>query len=423
MTDPFGEESDSLRGSLVNRVAVRVTRDAGRQIRGGHPWVFASSVTSVRPEGSAGDLAVIFDERRRFMAIGLYDPASPIRVRVLHQGRPTPIDDSFWQTRLRAALVRRSSLEAGAREADPATDAYRWVHGENDGLPGLVLDRYGPVVVVKVYSVAWTPHLGALVEAIDALVSPQAVVLRSSRNVGDLHGGYDGQVISGELHGGAVRFFENGLGFEADVRRGHKTGHFLDQRDNRMRVRQLSAGARVLDVYACTGGFSVNAAAGGARLVHRVDTSAPALAAARRNMELNSQVRAVRACGSEDTVGDAFEVMTALAASSRRFDMVIVDPPSFTSRRDHAERALGAYARLTGLALDVLVPGGVLVQASCSAHVGAEELFATVHTAAARSGTVLSEIERTAHGLDHPIGFAQGAYLKALFARAEPTAN
>lgn len=396
-------------------MAVRVTKDAQRQIRGGHPWVFDASVTHVKPGGRAGDLAVVFDDRRNFMAIGLFDPDSPIRIRVLHHGRPAPIDRDFWLDRLRAALERRSSLED-----DPGTDAYRWVHGENDGLPGLVLDRYGTTVVLKVYSAAWLPHLSQLLEAIETVVSPDAVVLRLARNVPGSAAHFDGRVLLGELAPEPVQFLEGGLRFEADVRLGQKTGHFLDQRDNRARVRAASNGARVLDAYACTGGFSVNAAAGGARLVHRVDVSAGALATARRNMDLNRSLKLVSGCQERDTVGDAMEVMAELAASGQGFDIVIVDPPAFASRREHVTRALRSYGRLTQAAVALVEPGGLLVQASCSARVSADDFFATVQAAATRSGVVLTELARTGHGLDHPIGFPQGAYLKALFAGVQP---
>lgn len=415
MSDTANAESRDA-ASDVGRVAVRVTKDAARQIRGGHPWVFDGSVTSVRPAGRAGDLAVVFDDRRDFMAIGLFDPGSPIRIRVLHQGRPKPIDGAFWRERLQAALARRGSLDA-----DPGTNAYRWVHGENDGLPGLIVDRYGAVVVVKLYSSAWLPHLPQVLRAIDAVVSPKAVVLRLARNVQSGSAYDDGQVLQGELPQGGVRFLEGGLRFEADVLSGHKTGHFLDQRDNRERVRNVSRGARVLDVYACTGGFSVNAAAGGARLVHRVDVSAPALSTARRNMALNRSLQAVRECREADTVGDAMQVMAELADSRRRFDIVVVDPPTFAARREHVPRALRAYGRLTELAAHLIEPGGLLVQSSCSAHVGADEFADAVHGGADRSGVRLSEVTRTRHGVDHPIGFPQGAYLKTVFAKVQPT--
>lgn len=419
MTDPA--EKTGGGASAVGRVAVRVSKDAQRQIRGGHPWVYDASVVSVRPTGGegcpavAGDLAVVFDEHRDFMAIGLFDPGSPIRIRVLHQGRPRPIDGAFWRERLQLALERRGSLTA-----DPTTDAYRWVHGENDGLPGLVLDRYGAIVVMKLYSSAWLPHLQDLLEAVEAVASPEAVVLRLARNVQGASGHDDGEVLRGGLDRPVVTFREAGLRFEADVCRGHKTGHFLDQRDNRALVRGMSAGARVLDVYACTGGFSVNAAAGGAVLVHRVDVSAPALRAARRNMALNRTLSPVDMCSEEDTVGDAMQVMTGLVRSRRRFDLVVVDPPSFASRRVQVARALRAYSRLTELAAQVIEPGGLLVQSSCSAQVDADEFNDAVDAGARQAKVRLSEVTRTAHGVDHPIGFPQGAYLKAVFANVEP---
>lgn len=399
----------------VDRLAVRVTPDALRHVRAGHPWVFDDSVVSVRPEGGAGDLAVIFDDRRRFAAIGLYDPASPIRVKVLHRGRPTPVDGAFWAGRLADALALRNRLVE-----DPTTTAFRWVHGENDGLPGLVLDRYGDDTVVKLYSAAWFPHLDALVAAAQEVLPAERVVLRLARNVEGEAGRVDGAAIVGELPHGPIRFRERGLTFEADLVHGQKTGHFLDQRDNRARVRARADGARVLDVYACTGGFSVNAAAGGAQLVHSIDISAAAIATARRNMDHNRSLAAVRACHHHDTVGDAMSVMAEMADRGRRFDLVVVDPPSFASRQDQVPGALRAYGRLSQLALRLLEPGGTLVQASCSARVSEADFFAAIDAAADRSGVVLADAVRTAHPLDHPVGFAQGAYLKAVFARVEP---
>jgi 23S rRNA (cytosine1962-C5)-methyltransferase len=395
----------------VDRLAVRVTPDAARHVRRGHPWVFDDSVVSVRPDGRPGDLAVLFDERRRFMAIGLYDPASPIRVKLLHRGRPVRIDRAFWRDRLAAALAVRTSLVE-----DRATDAFRWVHGENDRLPGLVLDRYGDATVVKLYSAAWFPHLDDIVGAAAQVLPSERVVLRLARNVAGEGDRCDGAALVGALPEAPVRFVEGGLVFEADLVRGQKTGHFLDQRDNRRRVRNRSSGARVLDVYACTGGFSVNAAAGGARSVHSVDIAPAAIDTARRNMELNQASAAVRNCRHHHTVGDAMAVMARLADQGRTFDLVVVDPPSFASRQTQVTGALRAYGRLTELALRLLEPGGTLVQASCSARVRSEEFFDAVRSAAVRSGAQLADVERTGHAVDHPVGFPEGEYLKALFA-------
>lgn len=402
-------------GGSVARVAVRLTPDGLRQVRGGHPWVFDRSITSVRPEGRPGDLAVVFDDRRRFTAIGLLDPDSPIRVKVLHRGAPTPIDAAFWRDRLSAA---RSLREPLLRSGD--TTAYRWVHGENDGLPALVLDRYAEVVVVKLYSAAWWPHLDDVLAAAQQVDPARSIVLRLARRVPAAGDRTDGSLLAGEPVTGPVGFVEGGLEFAADVVHGQKTGHFLDQRDNRALVRRLAAGAEVLDVFACTGGFSVNAAAGGARSVHSVDLSPGAIESARANMARNRTLPAVRACRHLTTVGDAMEVMADLATAGRRYDVVVVDPPSFAVRQAQVEGALRAYGRLAELAVRLLLPGGTLVQASCSSRVGQVEFTAAVLDAAARAGVRLDDVRSTAHALDHPVGFPQGAYLKAVIATVRP---
>jgi 23S rRNA (cytosine1962-C5)-methyltransferase len=396
------------------RVAVRVTRDALRQLRGGSPWLYEGSITSVSHDAAPGDLAVVFDHDRRFAAIGLYDPTSPIRVKVLHTGAPLPIDHGFWRVRIAAALERRAALDA-----DPATDAYRLVHGENDGLPGLVADRYASTVVVKLYTPAWFPHLRDIVDVVRELQPCERVVVRLGRAVseGETFGLADGDVLDGPPLDGPVRFRERGLVMEADVAHGQKTGHFLDQRDNRALVRGMATGADVLDVFASTGGFSLSAAAGGARSVHLVDQSVPALETARRNFDHNQHLAEVRRCAFHTTAGDAFEVLTTLAERDERFDLTIVDPPSFASNQAAVPRALAAYARLTRLALAVTRPGGALVQASCSSRVTTDDFVATVLDAAASARRDVTEIRRTGHAVDHPIGFEFGEYLTAIYLR------
>jgi len=400
------------------RLAVRVTPDALRHIRAGHPWVFEESVRSVSHEAVAGDLAVIFDGNRKFVALALHDPDSPIRFRILHVGAPTPIDDDWWRATIAAALNRRSEFTG-----HPNTEhlAYRVVNGENDGLSGLVVDRYASVLVVKLYSAVWFPHLATVVRTLLEQTGCTGVVLRLSRNLarGETFGLSDGDVIAGRVPDGPVRFHEAGLVFDADVRAGQKTGHFLDQRANRIRVGTMAAGRDVLDVFASTGGFSVHAAAGGARSVHAVDLSAPTLAAAEHNMALNAHLDAVAACAFTTEVGDAFEVMVRLARAGRRFDLVVVDPPSFAQRASDVAGALRAYTRLTHLALRLVRPGGVLVQASCSSRVTGEQFYGAVLDAADTAGRSLVEIVRTGHDADHPIGFREGGYLKAGFWRVD----
>jgi len=400
---------------------VRTTPDALRNLRAGHPWLFEGSIRSVNHEGAPGDLAVVFDDDRRFAAIGLWDPASPIRVKILHHGRPVAVDAEFFRSRIAGALARRSRLVAPpvTDPPAPATTAYRVLHGENDGLPGLVLDRYGHVAVLKLYSTAWIPHLHVVVPIIRELVPSSSLVLRLARTLHeqDLHGLTEGMSLFGPEITSPVPFFENGLRFEADVVHGQKTGHFLDQRENRIEVGSRANGGRVLDVFCCTGGFSVHAAAGGARSVLSIDSSPHAIEAAVRNMALNADRPAVVACRHETVVGEAFATLERLALERRRFDIVVIDPPSFARNALSVPKAMQAYERLAELSAPLVEIGGLLVSASCSARVLMPDFLRAVHAGAAHSGYELDEEQRTEHPLDHPIGFNEGGYLKTLWSR------
>lgn len=400
------------------RLAVRVTPDALRHVRARHPWVFEESVSSISHEAKMGDMAVIFDADRKFVAMALYDPESPIQFKVIYVGKPTKIDDAWWIDTFRRALdLRRQFLD------DPDADvlAYRIINGENDGLAGFVVDRYADTLVIKLYSAVWIPHLALLTRLLLDVTGCGSAVLRLARNLqtekrsGDLFGLSDGDVIAGDLPDGPVQFSEGGLIFEADVRVGQKTGHFLDQRANRIRIGKMARGRDALDVFASTGGFSVHAASGGARSVHAIDLSSPALAAAERNMALNSGLEAVANCAFTTELGDAFEVMVQLGRAEKTYDIVIVDPPSFAQRQINIDGAVRAYTRLTHLALRLVRPGGVLMQASCSSRVPADLFFETVLDAAEDAGRSLREIALTGHDVDHPVGFTEGAYLKAGF--------
>jgi 23S rRNA (cytosine1962-C5)-methyltransferase len=394
------------------RVAVRVTPDALRQIRGGSPWLYDGSIVSSSHDGAPGDLAVIFDDDRKFAAIGLWDPDSPIRVKLLHVGAPTTIGPEFWRSRLTEALDRRGSLAD-----DESTTAYRCVHGENDELPGLIVDKYAETLVVKLYSPAWFPHLRDVIDQLMLLMTPERIVLRLSRSIGAhrAFGLRDGQTIVGNAPTGPIRFVERGLNLEADVEHGQKTGHFLDQRDNRALIRGMAEDAEVLDVFASTGGFSVAAAAGGARSVLLVDQSAEALETADQNLGHNRKLRTVRACKVRTMVGDAFTILGDLELREQLFDIVILDPPSFASNQAAVPRALAAYARLTRLALAVVRDGGTLVQSSCSSRVTADALTETVLDAAASCRADVQIVRRTGHALDHPVGFEFGSYLCAVY--------
>jgi len=392
-------------------LAARVTKDASRQIRGGHPWVYDASILSIN-DGESGDLAVIFDDHRKFMAIGLYDPDSPIRIKVLHHGSPVTIDETFWGGRVGEALARRRSLIDST-----ATTAYRVIHGENDHLPGFVADRYGDVLVIKLYSAAWFAHLDAMIAAITELLAPTSIVLRLARNVAaPIPELSDGAVLVGEMPDRPVLYRENNLRFGADVIVGQKTGAFLDQRDNRARVREITRGARVLDVFSSTGGFSVHAAAGGADVVHSVDLNQASIDASKANMELNAKLKGVAECRHFVTTGDAFEVMSTMSADRRTFDVVVVDPPSFASKQIQVPRALDSYAKLAELAASLVERNGTLVLSSCSSRVTPEDFVATVRSGVRAAGRSIESSAQYGHAIDHPIGFPEGGYLKAVFA-------
>lgn len=407
----FKTSLSHLPSAAAKRIAVRITPPAERALRQGHPWVFDQSITEQNNTGVPGDLAVIFDDKRHFLAIGLYDPTSAIRVRILQSRNSATINADWFQKKLANAIHLRAALD------EKNTNGYRLVHGENDGLPGLVLDRYAETLVLKLYTLAWIPHLKDFCDALSQVSPAHYLILQLNRSLQKeaefLHGLTDGMTISRLSPPSPILFKENGLIFESDPIHGQKTGFFLDQRENRARVEKLSRGRSVLNVFAYTGGFSVYAARGGAKEVVSVDVSASALEAAVRNMAHNKLT-----VHHETIAEDAFEVLARRASQKRLFDIVIIDPPMFAQSEKQIAAALSAYRKLTRLGLSVLRKGGTLVQASCSSRVDANTFFETIHQSVKGAGRRLTELERTGHALDHLISFKEGAYLKCLFATA-----
>jgi 23S rRNA (cytosine1962-C5)-methyltransferase len=387
---------------------LRITAAAETIVRGGHPWVFAQSVREQNRPGETGELAVIFDRADCFLAVGLYDEQSPIRVRVLHAGKPQKIDDHWWQQRAARAFAIRQNL------FDAQTTGFRCINGENDGWPGLVLDQYDTTRVLKLYTAAWLPRLN---ETADLLKGEGRLVLRLSRNIQkkalDDFGLKDGRILHGVAPGGPVLFLENGLRFEADVLHGQKTGFFLDQRENRRNVEALAGGRSVLNLFSYSGGFSLYAARGGAASVCSLDISEHALAAARRNFALNQAQPPAARCRHETIQADAFLWLRQNA--ERRFDLIVLDPPSLAKREVEKEDAIAAYTKLIESCLARLHKNGILVAASCSAHVSADEFFNLARAAAQKSGRKFNELRVTRHPADHPATFAEGEYLKCIY--------
>jgi 23S rRNA (cytosine1962-C5)-methyltransferase len=387
---------------------LRITAAAETIVRGGHPWVFAQSVREQNRAGATGELAVIFDRSNRFLAVGLYDAHSPIRVRILHAGKPQRIDHQWWQQR----AVKAFTLRQG--QFDSQTTGFRRINGENDGWPGLILDQYDTTRVLKLYTAAWLPRLD---ETVDLLKGDGRLILRLSRNIQkqalEDFGLNDGRILHGPALEGTVLFWENDLHFEADVLRGQKTGFFLDQRENRRHVEALSRGRSVLNLFSYSGGFSLYAARGGAASVCSLDISEHALAAARRNFTLNQDQPAVTQCRHETIQADTFTWLRQ--DPEQRFDLIIIDPPSLAKRESERDEAITAYAKLIESSLSRLNKNGILVASSCSAHVSAGEFFNLARAAAQKSGRKFNELRTTGHSADHPATFPEGEYLKCIY--------
>lgn len=410
--------SPHFRSSQPRRnIAVRVSANAESMIRKKHPWIFDQSIIYQSHAGTAGDLAVIFDANRNFLAVGLWDPDSVIRIRILQFLKSADISKNWFTQKIQSAIELRKDLTT------QHTNGYRVVFGENDGLPGLVVDRYDRIFVIKIYTAAWVPYLKWIAESLRELFGFETLVIRLSRNITQNiaaeYGLRDGAILDGKDLSEAVLFTENGLIFEADPIQGHKTGFYLDQRDNRAKVEKLSAGKTVLNVFSYNGGFSLYAARGGAKAVTNVDLNPLALASAQRNFSYNLDHPAILACEHETIAEDAFKYLQRTAHSGKKFDMVILDPPMFAQNQSQVARAIANYQTLTRFGLGVLIPGGVLVQASCSSRISPSEFFEAIHAAILRTGRKIHEIDRTGHPVDHPVGFAEGEYLKCLFARIE----
>jgi len=394
----------------VARLRLRITSTAETIVRSGHPWLFADSIHESNRAGETGELAVLYDRNNKFLAVGMFDSDSPIRVRILHAGKPATIDAAWWQTRLEQTLARRAGHFASS------TTGYRLIHGESDGWPGLVLDRYDTTLVLKLYTAAWLSRLKEILALFQEKIPCARIVLRLSRNIQALAEKQfqrrDGQMLFGDAPEGAVIFSENGIRFGADVLRGQKTGFFLDQRENRREVETLACGRRVLNAFSFSGGFSVYAARGGATSVTDLDISTHALESAQRNFALNQNFPGVANSRHETIQADCFEWLDKATA---KFDLIVLDPPSLAKRAAEREGAIRAYERVNSQGIQMLALEGILVAGSCSAHVSSAEFFDAVRRAAAKSGRKYSELKTMQHPLDHPAGFKEAEYLKVIY--------
>lgn len=391
-------------------LAVKLSAKGEQSVIKGHPWVFSNSIVKISSEARTGDLAIVFSKNKnKVIGIGLYDANSPIRIKVIHNGQEkATINADFFHQKIEKAYNKRLAL------LDTDTNSYRLLFGENDGFPGLIADVYDSVLVVKLYSEIWLPYLESILKSLQEISKVETIVIRLSRNLqnSNNHHLIDGLVVYGTLINEVVKFIEHGVHFSANVLKGHKTGYFLDHRENRRIVGELSGGKTVLDVFSYAGGFSVHALANGATEVTSLDISKQALVIAKENGKLNDYK------GLHKTIaGDAFDEMRLLITQNRTFDIVVIDPPSFAKQKSEIDLAKKKYAQLAELGIKLTAKNGILVLASCSSRVTAQSFFDINVNVLNSKGRPFEIMKKTKHDVDHPIRFPEGAYLKCGYYR------
>jgi 23S rRNA (cytosine1962-C5)-methyltransferase len=397
-------------------IRIKISKTLEQKIRRGYPWVFHYQIQNEQIDGELGDLAVVYDSKNLFLAIGLYDPESDIRLRVLQTSKPVDIDSVFFEKRLLSSIqLRESLLDEGT------TTAYRVINGENDGFPGLILDRYENTLVLKLYTYAWIPYLDILMVLFKKNFMVNRCVLRLSRKVAELKNiskkYREGVILFGCKITKPIYFKENGIDFQVDVISGQKTGFYLDQRENRQKIRLLSKGKSVLNVFSYTGAFSVYAFAGGASSVLEIDSNAIALAASRQNLRTYFGDRNFSMEEFDQMLGDGFDMLSKLESAGRQYDLVILDPPAFAKRKKQKKIALNSYKKLVQAGAKVTKRGGILFGASCSVHVQTDDFYKAVFSGIHSTGREYEEIGRTSHAKDHPFIFKEGEYLKGIFCK------
>src|SRR5688572_11436442 len=371
-----------------------------------HPWIFASAMQSADKEPESGQTVDLLSSKGQFLARASYSPHSQIRARAW-TFTDEPIDKEFFRKRIRSAIELRSQLNLTNQ-----TDSYRLIHGESDGIAGLIVDRYKDVLVLQSLTAGSEFWKETIADLLVDETGVRDIHERSDADVRELEGL---QPINGALRGGQhahVHIIEHGLKFKVNIVTGHKTGFYLDQRANRHRVGELAIGRDVLNCFCYTGGFSLNALANGAKSILSVDSSADALALLQEDLELND-LRRERHTSME---GDVFQLLRKFRDENRSFDMIVLDPPKFAPTSAHAEKASRAYKDINLLAFKLLRSGGILVTFSCSGGVDAALFQKIVASAALDAGVDATIIEHLSQGADHPVSlhFPEGAYLKGL---------
>jgi 23S rRNA (cytosine1962-C5)-methyltransferase len=390
----------------MKSILLRPTRE--RSVLLHHPWVFSGSIAQLQGKPEPGETVAVRGPQGNFLGWAAYSQDSKIAARIWSWDEAEKIDAGFFHRRLQAALDMRRVYVP-----ESETNALRLVHAESDGLPGLVVDRYANMLVAQFLSAGAERWRDTLIELLVELTGANNVYERSDVEVRGLEGLEERE---GPLHGdgpyGPLVIQENGLEFTVDPAHGQKTGFYIDQRRNRMRLRQLSAGRDVLNCFCYTGAFSVYALSGGARSVLSIDTSAEALALARDNLTRNG----LDGPNVEWMEADVFQALRAFRDQQRSYDLIVLDPPKFAPTAAQAERAARGYKDINMLAFQLLRPGGLLFTFSCSGGISADLFQKIVTGAELDAGVDAVIIEHLTQGSDHPVSlnFPEGAYLKGL---------
>lgn len=385
---------------------LRLNPNAERRLRVGHSWVFSNEVDTAKTPLrtlTPGQLVNIIDARGKPVGTAYAHPNSLIAARLLSTRVDASIDAAWMGQRLGAALALRESIYP--------TPHYRLVYGESDGLPGLVVDRFGDVLVVQLATAGMERLKSVVIEALQTVLKPRGILLRNDGGARSMEALDEYVEAIGEV-GDTAELIESGVRFAAPVRTGQKTGWFYDQRDNRDRLARHAKGRRVLDVFSYAGAWAVRALAAGAASATCIDSSQPALDAALANARRNGfELEALR--------GEALDRLKLLRAEARTFDLVIVDPPALIKRKKDHDKGLEHYASLNRAAMQLLTPGGVLVACSCSFHLEAEDLQRVLLRESRAQNRRLQILEQGGQGPDHPVhpAIPETRYLKAFYCR------
>ncbi len=377
----------------------------------GHPWVFSQAAERVEGRPAHGDEVAIWDAAGHELGMATYSEGSAICARIYSRTPGERFGRELFERRLRSALALRVELGVAVSEGNLRTTGYRVLHGEGDELPGLVVDRFGDVVVYQFGTAALAARRVEVEDAIEAVLAPRAIIERTSQRTAEQER-FEGR--SGVVRGAAPEalvFDERGIAFELPLALTQKTGFYFDQRPLRARVEALSRGRRVLDTYSFVGATALAARRGGAVSVLAVDSSQPAIETARTLAERNALPIEVRAADAE----------VVLAEKEQAYDLVIVDPPKFAHKRADVPRASARFRRIAASAFRAATPGGLVVVSSCSSAIGLGELGRIVALGARDAGKAARVVERVFQGADHPVppAFPEGLYLTTLVARVE----